>query len=83
LDPKTRALRTVAMLAATGNQLQLGVYVQAALRTGADEEQIREVLRQVAVYAGFPAAWNALLTANKAFSRAPQRQPSQESPQRT
>jgi alkylhydroperoxidase/carboxymuconolactone decarboxylase family protein YurZ len=62
LDPRTRALCTVAMLAALGQQLQLGVYVRAARRQGATEEEIREVLRQVAVYAGFPNAWNALAT---------------------
>ena len=62
LDPKTRALCTVAMLATLGQQLQLGVYVRAARRQGASEQEIREVLRQVAVYAGFPHAWNALAT---------------------
>jgi 4-carboxymuconolactone decarboxylase len=62
LDPKTRALCTVAMLAALDQQLQLGIYVRAARRQGASEEEVREVLRQVAVYAGFPSAWNALAT---------------------
>jgi 4-carboxymuconolactone decarboxylase len=69
LDPKTRALCTVAMLAALGQQLQLGVYVQAARRQGASEEEVREVLRQVAVYAGFPSAWNALATMNASLER--------------
>lgn len=69
LDPKTRALCTVAMLAALGQQLQLGVYVQAARRQGASEEEIREVLRQVAVYAGFPSAWNALATMKTSLGR--------------
>ena len=69
LDPKTRALCTVAMLATLGQQLQLGVYVQAARRQGASEEEIREVLRQVAVYAGFPNAWNALATMRTALER--------------
>ena len=67
LDPKTRALCTVAMLATLGQQLQLGVYVRAARRQGASEEEIREVLRQVAVYAGFPSAWNALATMKQAL----------------
>ncbi|HEY5427652.1 MAG TPA: carboxymuconolactone decarboxylase family protein [Solirubrobacteraceae bacterium] len=67
LDPKTRALCTVAMLASLGQQLQLGVYVRASRRQGATEEEIREVLRQVAVYAGFPAAWNALATMKKSL----------------
>src|ERR1700722_3205110 len=62
LDAKTRALCTVAMLGCLGEQLQLGVYVRVARRQGASEEEIREVLRQVAVYAGFPSAWNALAT---------------------
>jgi 4-carboxymuconolactone decarboxylase len=67
LDPKTRALCTVAMLATLDQQLQLGVYVRAARRQGASEEEIREVLRQVAVYAGFPSAWNALATMKRAL----------------
>lgn len=67
LDPKTRALCTVAMLAALDQQLQLGVYVRASRRQGATEEEIREVLRQVAVYAGFPSAWNALATMTAAL----------------
>jgi len=69
LDPKTRALCTVAMLAALDQQLQLGVYVQASRRQGASEEEIREVLRQVAVYAGFPSSWNALATMRAALER--------------
>ncbi|MGO9890302.1 MAG: carboxymuconolactone decarboxylase family protein [Solirubrobacteraceae bacterium] len=67
LDSKTRALCTVAMLGCLGEQLQLGVYVRVARRQGASEEEIREVLRQVAVYAGFPAAWNALATMTRAL----------------
>src|SRR5437762_4784749 len=68
LDPKTRALCTVAMLACLDQQLQLGVYVRAARRQGASEEEVREVLRQVAVYAGFPSAWNALATMRAALA---------------
>ena len=72
LDPKTRALCTVAMLGALGEQLQLGVYVRVARRQGASEQDIREVLRQVAVYAGFPTAWNALATTANALQEADQ-----------
>ena len=67
LDPKTRTLCTVAMLACLGQPLQLGVYVRSARRQGASEEEIHEVLRQVAVYAGFPSAWNALATTKRAL----------------
>jgi 4-carboxymuconolactone decarboxylase len=68
LDPKTRALCTVAMLACLDQQLQLGVYVRSARRQGATEEEIREVLRQVAVYAGFPSAWNVLAMMTSALA---------------
>jgi 4-carboxymuconolactone decarboxylase len=71
LDPKTRALCTVAMLACLDQQLQLGVYVRSARRQGASEDEIREVLRQVAVYAGFPSAWNALATMKSALEDRP------------
>ena len=67
LDPKTRALCTVAMLGCLGEQPQLGVYVRVARRQGASEEEIREVLRQIAVYAGFPSSWNALATMKRAL----------------
>lgn len=68
LDPKTRVLCTIALLAASGDQLQLSVYVRAARRIGVSETEIREVLRQVAVYAGFPASWNALSTASRVLA---------------
>ncbi len=68
LDPKTRALITVAMLGCLDQQRQLAVYVRSARRQGAGEDEIREVLRQVAVYAGFPSAWNALATMKQALA---------------
>jgi 4-carboxymuconolactone decarboxylase len=75
LDPQTRALCTVATLACLDQQLQLAVYVRSARRQGASEDQIREVLRQVAVYAGFPSAWNALATMKRALADAPEISP--------
>ncbi|TMK96951.1 MAG: carboxymuconolactone decarboxylase family protein [Actinobacteria bacterium] len=72
LDPKTRALCTVAMLACLDQQLQLAVYVRSARRLGASEDEIREVLRQVSVYGGFPCAWNALATMKRALEHAPE-----------
>lgn len=70
LDPKTRALVTVAMLGTLDQQFQLSVYIRSALRLGATEEEVRDVLRQVAVYAGFPVSWNGLATAKKIFDAA-------------
>jgi alkylhydroperoxidase/carboxymuconolactone decarboxylase family protein YurZ len=54
------------------------VYVQSARRQGASEEEVREVLRQVAVYAGFPNAWNALATMKAALERFDEDEAGQE-----
>lgn len=63
LDRRTRSCITVAMLAAQGSEHELALHVRAALRNGVTVEEIKEVLLQVAVYAGVPRA-------NRAFSIA-------------
>jgi 4-carboxymuconolactone decarboxylase len=61
LDRRTRSCITVAMLAAQGMEHELALHVRAALRNGVSVEEIKEILLQVAVYAGVPRA-------NRAFS---------------
>ena len=70
LSRAERSLVTLSVLAAMQHEHELAMHVKAALRNGLTEEQIREVLRQVAVYAGFPSAWNALATMNAVLERA-------------
>jgi 4-carboxymuconolactone decarboxylase len=61
LEPETRSLVTIALLAALGHEHELEMHLRAARRTGATPERIVEVLLHVAVYAGVPAA-------NRAFA---------------
>jgi 4-carboxymuconolactone decarboxylase len=56
LDRQTRSAITLAMLATLGHEEELAMHVRAALRIGLTPVQIKEVLLQVAVYAGVPAA---------------------------
>ena len=56
LDRQTRSAITLAVLAALGHEDELAMHVRAALRIGLTPAQIKEVLLQVAVYAGVPAA---------------------------
>jgi 4-carboxymuconolactone decarboxylase len=63
LDRRTRSCITVAMLAAQGNEDELVLHLRAALRNGVTVDELKEVLLQVAVYAGVPRA-------NRAFSIA-------------
>jgi 4-carboxymuconolactone decarboxylase len=56
LDHRTRSLITIAILASLGHEHELALHVRATRNTGATVEDIREVLMQVAVYAGVPSA---------------------------
>lgn len=60
IDLKTRSLCSICVLAALGRNNALKLNLQMALRNGANVGEICEALFQVAVYAGFPAAWDAL-----------------------
>jgi 3-oxoadipate enol-lactonase/4-carboxymuconolactone decarboxylase len=65
LDRRTRSLLTIAMLAALGHEEELKLHVRATRNTGASPEDIAEVLMQVAVYGGVPAANSAFRTAKQ------------------
>ena len=68
LDLKNREIATVAALTALGNAgPQLRVHIAAALHVGCTREEIVEVIMQMAVYAGFPAALNGLFAARDVF----------------
>ncbi|MCE1163436.1 MAG: carboxymuconolactone decarboxylase family protein [Thiomonas sp.] len=61
LSLKEREIATVAALTALGNaQPQLKVHLHGALNVGCSREEVVEVLIQMAVYAGFPAALNGI-----------------------
>ncbi|MEZ8502933.1 carboxymuconolactone decarboxylase family protein [Vibrio splendidus] len=61
LDLKSREIATVAALTALGSCApQLKVHLNAALNVGCSEEEIKEVILQMSVYAGFPAALNGM-----------------------
>ena len=70
LDLRTREIATIAALATLGcAQPQLKVHIEAALNVGCTREEIVEVFIQMALYAGFPAALNALFAAREIFER--------------
>lgn len=69
LDLRSREIVTVAALTALGNaQPQLKVHIHGALNVGCTREEIIEVIIQMAVYAGFPAALNGMFAAKEVFS---------------
>lgn len=60
IDLKTRSLCSICTLAALGRNNALKLNLQMAFRNGATVEEICEAIFQVAVYAGFAAAWDAM-----------------------
>ena len=71
LDRRVRSCITLAILAALRHEEELGLHVRAALRNGLTPEEIKEVLLQVAIYAGVPAANSAFAVAQRTLSEHP------------
>lgn len=68
LDLRTRELATVAALTALGNaQPQLRSHIKGALNAGCTPREVVEVILQMSVYAGFPAALNGIAAAREVF----------------
>ncbi|MBD0271896.1 MAG: 4-carboxymuconolactone decarboxylase [Acetobacteraceae bacterium] len=67
LARRDRSLLCLGMLAALGHDEELRLHVCATRNTGVTEEEIAEVLLQVAAYAGVPAANSALRVAKEAL----------------
>jgi 4-carboxymuconolactone decarboxylase len=74
LDMRTREIATVAALTALGNAPpQLRAHIEAALNVGVSEDEIVEVIMQMALYAGFPATINAMRAAREVFAERKKR----------
>ena len=71
LGLRERELAVVAALCALGNAApQLRVHIHAALHVGCTPGELVEVVMQMSVYAGFPAALNGLSALREVFGEA-------------
>ncbi|MGB7631273.1 MAG: carboxymuconolactone decarboxylase family protein [Candidatus Deferrimicrobium sp.] len=69
LDLKSREIATVAALTALGYAIpQLKVHINGALNVGCTRQEIVEIIIQMSVYAGFPAALNGMFAAKDVFA---------------
>jgi 4-carboxymuconolactone decarboxylase len=70
LDARSRQIATVAALAALGNaQPQLRTHIAGALNCGCTRGEIVEIMMQIAVFAGVPAAINGVEAARAVFAQ--------------
>ncbi len=70
LDRRTKSLVSIGILAGIGRPRALELNIRFALNNGVTRQEITEALFQVAVYAGFPACWEALAAAANVFEEA-------------
>jgi 4-carboxymuconolactone decarboxylase len=65
LDRRVRSLVTLGMLCALNRPQELRIHLLGALNNGCSAEEIREVFTHSVAYCGFPAAIDALRTAEE------------------
>jgi 4-carboxymuconolactone decarboxylase len=70
LPRRTRSLITLAAMVALNRSDELALHLRAALRNGVTRDEIKEVLLQMAVYCGLPAANSAFHLAAAVFAEA-------------
>jgi 4-carboxymuconolactone decarboxylase len=74
LNLKSREIATVAALTALGTAApQLRAHIHAALNVGCSEQEVVEIIMQMALYAGFPAALNGVQAAREVFQERSKR----------
>ena len=64
---RERSMVTIALLAALGHHEEVAMHTRAAKNTGATREDLREAMLHVAIYAGVPAANQAIKVIKEVF----------------
>jgi 4-carboxymuconolactone decarboxylase len=72
---RQRSIVTIALLAALGHHEEMAMHIRATARTGATEDDIREALLHVAIYAGVPTANSAFRIAKQVFAELAEEKP--------
>jgi len=72
LPKKNRSIINLAMLSALNRLHELKMHVKGAQRNGVAHEEIREVLLQVGIYCGLPAAVDSFRVAREAIAESDQ-----------
>jgi 4-carboxymuconolactone decarboxylase len=68
LKPRDRSLLNLGMLAALNRMHEFETHFRGALRNGLTQQELSAVLRQIAIYCGFPAAVEAHRVAKRVMA---------------
>ena len=72
LDLKTKHMIVIAVLTALGREKELALHINASHNSGITRDEMKELLIQVAPYAGIPASLTAFGIAKKYYSERPE-----------
>jgi 4-carboxymuconolactone decarboxylase len=75
LPRKTRSIINLAMISALNRPHELKIHVKGALVNGVTPTEIREILLQVAIYCGVPAAVDSFRIAREVLQEHQQQAP--------
>jgi 4-carboxymuconolactone decarboxylase len=68
LDVKTKHMIVIAVLTALGRENELALHINASHNSGITRDEMKELLIQIAPYAGIPASLTAFGIAKKYYS---------------
>lgn len=68
LDPKTRSMLNLAMIAALNRMHEWELHLRGAINNGVSKDEIQAVLHQVAVYCGAPVGVECFRIAKRIFA---------------
>jgi len=72
LDLKTKHMIVIAVLTALGREKELALHINASHNSGITRDEMKELLIQIAPYAGIPASLTAFGIAKKYYSERPE-----------
>lgn len=68
LAPRDRSILNLGMIACLGRMHEFEAHFRGALRNGVTEAELSAILRQIAIYCGFPAAVDAHRVAKRVLA---------------
>ena len=68
LDPKTRSMINLAMIAALNRMHEWELHLKGAIRNGVSKGEIQAILHQVTIYCGVPVGVECFRIAKRVFS---------------
>lgn len=68
LNPKTRSMLNLAMIAALNRMHEWELHLKGALKNGVSKEEIQAILHQVTIYCGVPVGVECFRIAKRVFA---------------